>query len=485
MESNYNNRDFERFMKQNADQYRMFPSENVWKGIHNSLHTRRRWHGLGLVLLLLTSATVTWVMLMTPSSKKNDSATTVITTQKKAEKEQPVIIAPLKIDGIKKQVLIASPDNQQRNPFLANPVLEYSDNGQLNIPEFQQHNLEPLATIASANLNLSVNTVTEQIPVSKINPSASKVAVEKNGSTEINVSPAINTTIDNFIAKADLPETKGSVEEESSSKEQDIYPMTIESVINSFKSGKKFRKSKWQIFLTPTVTYRELNENKRFINAARTNLTPPSVVYSPDLNSVVTHRPDVGFQLGLSGSHPISKRFSVITGLQFNVSKYDIRAYNSPTEVATIALSTASGGTSTVSTATNYRSVGVNRANLADWLRNLYFSASLPIGIELKLAGKKRTFWGVAGTVQPTYILDDRAWLISTDYKNYAEVPSLTRKWNINTGFETFAGFAVGKTSWRVGPQVRYQTMSSFKKKYPVQEHLFDFGLKMGIMLNR
>src|SRR5688572_31773279 len=68
MESNFNNRDFEQFVKQNADQYRMFPSEKVWKGIHNTLHTRKRWYGFGLALLLLTSGAVTWVML-TPSGK--------------------------------------------------------------------------------------------------------------------------------------------------------------------------------------------------------------------------------------------------------------------------------------------------------------------------------------------------------------------------------------------------------------------------------
>src|SRR5258705_6201164 len=66
MESNFNNRDFEQFVKQNADQYRMFPSEKVWRGIHNTLHTRRRWFGIGLTLLLLTIGTVTWVMVSSP-----------------------------------------------------------------------------------------------------------------------------------------------------------------------------------------------------------------------------------------------------------------------------------------------------------------------------------------------------------------------------------------------------------------------------------
>ena len=70
MENRFNNRDFEQFVKQNADQYRMFPSEKVWNGIHNSLHTRRRWFGFGLTLLLLTTGVVTWVMLANSGKSK-------------------------------------------------------------------------------------------------------------------------------------------------------------------------------------------------------------------------------------------------------------------------------------------------------------------------------------------------------------------------------------------------------------------------------
>ena len=75
--------------------------------------------------------------------------------------------------------------------------------------------------------------------------------------------------------------------------------------------------------------------------------------------------------------------------------------------------------------------------------------------------------------------------MISTDYKNYVEVPQLIRRWNISTSFETFAGYSTGKINWKIGPQVRYQLLSSFQQKYPVKEHIFDFGLKVGIMLNQ
>jgi hypothetical protein len=78
----------------------------------------------------------------------------------------------------------------------------------------------------------------------------------------------------------------------------------------------------------------------------------------------------------------------------------------------------------------------------------------------------------------------DRAYIISSDYKNYSLVPSLTRKWNVATSFETFVGYSTGKLKWQVGPQVRYQLLSSFVDEYPVKENLFDFGLKVGISLN-
>ena len=41
MERQFNNGDFEKLLRDNANQYRMYPSEKVWKGVHSALHTRR------------------------------------------------------------------------------------------------------------------------------------------------------------------------------------------------------------------------------------------------------------------------------------------------------------------------------------------------------------------------------------------------------------------------------------------------------------
>ena len=476
MENRFNNRDFEQFVKQNADQYRMFPSDKVWSNIHNTLHTRRRWYGIGLGLLILSAGVVTWVMLNTAGKDRQVVSTLPeITAQQPVEVKkkttQPFIIPAKSANN--KTSFITSTDKLQKDLFIDN-----STSGA------DVDNTTDASLAGSYNGPLPV-TKTEIVyqpeVVVKSTPSPAKQVVYNKSISSSVSSVKVKDYSFSLTNKIENKETSTTISEEKTLAKNDGYPFTIESVINSYKHIVKRKKASLQFYLTPTISYRSLKENKPFINAARNAATGTSSSYSStDINNVVTHKPDLGLQMGFTVGYPLSKKVKIIAGLQFNVSKYDIRAYSYPSEVATITLSNAAGGTNTVSTITNYRNAGGSKA---DWLRNLYISASVPIGLELKLLGSRKTYMGISGTVQPTYITSNRSYLLSTDYKNYAEVPSLIRKWNINTGFEIFAGYNTRKLKWRIGPQVRYQTMSSFQKKYPVQEHLFDFGLKLGIML--
>lgn len=485
MDRRYNNRDFEHFLKENADQYRMFPSEKVWEGIHHTLHTRRRWYGIGLALLLLSTATVTTVMLNNAGKKQQlaDKAPVTKTNEilTKQAASNTVIITPQK-------------------PAVNNNVIQRPDKLQASLATDQQQ----LIAAAGAKPEEQAGTLTlEAIP--EINLKAAVVtiqslSVQKNTEILNKTSPALpakrtqikpqqpltspkpensNTIVENTAEKKVI---KTEAENSITTERKEFSPYTIESVVNSYKYKKSRKKLSWQIYITPTISYRKLKENRTFLEAARNTLgTPTNYSYSfSDINSIVTHKPDIGLQLGVVTGYPVSKRLRITAGLQFNVSKYDIRAYNHDGEVATIALTNNAGGTNTVSAITNYRNIGGYKA---DWLHNMYISGSAPIGLELKLTEGKKTSVGIAGTIQPTYILGNRAYLLSADFKNYAEIPSLTRKWNLNTGFEVYAGYSTGKLDWRIGPNVRYQVFSSFVDKYPIKEHLFDFGLKLGLML--
>lgn len=488
MESQYNNNDFERFLKENADQYRMFPSENVWKGIHNNLHTRRRWHGIGLALLLLTTGTVSFLML-THSNKKTELITATRPAKVKKQAPAPVaaVITPLK-PVVKTP--IASPGNQQKNYFMATDDWEYTSISNRN--NQVTTGADRLAESGSLRNN-NATAITNPVNHLPRNPGSIIARTNRPEPELINNSSASANGILNLVSNSDLLVTTEGPAENSTDKtetfvpvQRDEYPLTIESVINTYSATKRKRKAQWQLFITPNVTYRKLNENKQFISSARSNMSSPvSSTNIADLNNLVLHRPDIGLQLGVSVALPLSRKLSFLTGLQFNVSKYDIRAYSFTSEIATIALSNDYGGTSTMSTVSNYRVVGLNGANKANWLRNFYYSASMPVGLQYKFLKVGNTYAGISATTQPTYVLGNRAWVVSTDYKNYVEVPSLTRRWNVNAAMEAFAGFNVGKSAWRIGPQVRYQTMSSYKKQYPVKEHLFDYGLKLGILLNQ
>src|SRR5258708_3021021 len=68
MERGFYNEDFEQLIKQKADQYKMYPSDKVWKGIYRDLHTRRKWYWLGFVLFLTGICYYAIVELISPST---------------------------------------------------------------------------------------------------------------------------------------------------------------------------------------------------------------------------------------------------------------------------------------------------------------------------------------------------------------------------------------------------------------------------------
>ncbi len=211
---------------------------------------------------------------------------------------------------------------------------------------------------------------------------------------------------------------------------------------------------------TPTVSYRKLND-----------------AY---IENVATHKPAFGFQMGFSAKYPVAKNVKLRGGLQFNVNRYEIKTNEAYAQMATIRLNEGNR-VNYVSTVTNYN----NFSGGPVWLENFYFQVSAPVGVELKIKGDDKMHFGVASTIQPTYLLGDKAYLISSDYKNYAEMQGLVRRWNVNTSVETFVGYSTGRLNWQVGPQVRYQILSSYLQKYPVKENLFDFGLKVGLSVNK
>ena len=436
MERNFNN-EFERFLKENADQYRLYPSSKVWNGIDTALHTRRKWFGLGIVLLLLTGSLVT--LLITNSSKQ-----TVISVNKTpVDTRQPA--TNLTAEAGDKRVSTTPLTNDRR-------AISSRQSQKLAIlaPSFQANSV----LITEDNFYNPANTL-----------QSNEVAITDEATDQ-----------DFFYTRsAQQTFTKPKLNENP-------LDLSIESVLNSFQ--KRNRRLSFQFSFTPTISYRKLSANKSFLRTAALQAnSQPTYPVLYDINSAVTHKPDMGLELGWTAKYAVSKNFKVRSGIQININRYDIKSFNYPSEVTTIALKREGGsGIDSFRTVSSHRNFN---GYSSDWLQNFYFQVSLPVGVEVNLIGDDRVQFGIAGTIQPTYILGDRAYLLSTDYKNYAQVPWLIRRWNANAAFETFVSYSTGRMNWQVGPQMRYQLLSSFIDKYPVKENLFDFGLKVGVSLKK
>ena len=79
MERQHNNGDFEKQLRDNANQYRMYPSEKVWKGIHSSLHTRRKWYGITAAIMFLITTSIVSIIIYNGNSGNRGSNAQIVT----------------------------------------------------------------------------------------------------------------------------------------------------------------------------------------------------------------------------------------------------------------------------------------------------------------------------------------------------------------------------------------------------------------------
>ena len=469
MERQFNNGDFEKLLRDNANQYRMYPSEKVWKGIHSSLHTRRRWYGLtAAIMFLITSSVVSIIIYYDKPGKNNLADQKNISPQTKDQKQ----IAATATNETKRFTPAINEIKTADHPA-ANLTQLYLNGPVFNIPTIN----EEQSSVGVNNLKGINNEETEET-IKSIPSDKNELIIEVPFLTALNLLKH-NTPVKTEIAVSDIVAGEKTIADQSfvdvsTEKKVADAVSALESQNILLVKPKKQSKITAQVYFTPTVSYRKLTENKKLYNG--------SGFYVPviNVNNLVKHKPAMGVEFGIEGRYQVGKRLSLKTGLQFNINRYDIRAYSHPTEIATVAL-TSGYRVDSLATLSNYRNFNGTSAN---WLENFYFQVAIPVGAEIILSDKKNFQWGISGTIQPTYVIGDRAYLISSDYKNYAKFPDLMRRWNISTGVGTFVSYSTGRIKWQAGPHIRYQHLSSFVSELSVRENLFAIGLKVGATLN-
>ena len=465
MERQINNGDFEKLLRDNANQYRMYPSEKVWKGIHSSLHTRRRWYGLtAAIMLLVTGSIVSIIIYSDKRGKNNLTSQKNISVQNNSQKQT--------LSTVSNETKTFTPAINEIKPadhHTSNLTELYSDGPVFKTPTggINHSNVVLNSNLSSKNDRdaFESNTYNKNETISE-SPFSTDLNLLKQNSSEV-------VLIDDIATNEKTITDQSRVDENTEKEIHDAVSALASQNILLVKP-KKQSKVTAQVFFTPTVSYRKLKENK--------NVYAGSGFYVPtiDLNNIVKHKPGMGLEFGIEGKYKMNKKLSLTTGLQFNINRYDILAYSHPTEIATVALTSSYGVVDSLATLSNYRNSGTS----ANWLENFYFQVAVPVGVEVILTENKNFKWGLSGTIQPTYVIGDRAYVISSDYKNYGKFPDVMRRWNISTGVGTFVAYSTGRINWQVGPHLRYQHLSSFVSELSVKEKLYAIGLKVGATLN-
>ena len=436
MKRNIHIDEFEEFLKEKADQYKMYPSDKAWSNIHRSLHPRKKWPYISLTLLLLlgTAMFVDYhtYNLVVPVNK----VLTFNNPNFQKNNLPPVSDAPLHASGLPPATSLAEGDHDdgaEATPLLSFPAQK---------------------TITQAKPALSVNTGDDYANPDDIAITGSEFLPVHSDTADI-IKPNVTTI---------------------TAEEND----DVKKIKKVLWGGEAFKKSKfeWQLFFSPTISYRKLTSGISEVSDVFRGVPYSTVQKNTTINNLVTHKPAIGTEVGANVIYKLADNFLLRAGLQLNYSRYQLRAYASKPEQATLAVVSKPSGTDSInviSTLQNFSGSG------SSWFNNEYFQMSLPVGFEWGVLGNSTLRWNIAASAQPVYNFANNVYLLSTDFKRYGQDPSLIRKWNINAGVETYVSYNMGSFKWQAGPQLRYQLMSSYKSEYPVKEYLVDFGFKIGV----
>lgn len=434
----YQDDSFEQVLKQRADEYRMYPSDQSWDVIYQRLHqpARFRWKLASFFTITLLSAGL-WVSV-------NQHEVNIVTgnltplTQAAVQSKSNVYTIPAKQN---RSLIIAA----VQKPMIQKDIQQ--------ITEQQQ-------TVTTANVEEPTKEVIAPFEETTQNNEPTLTATGAQELKTISLLPAGDFTA---TAKDPVALMQETVTEEPDNNQTDAdlnYEVNV-PVITTKKPEKQF-----QYYITPSTSYRVLVTENRYNFG---NIRDP--------RSAIIHQPFLGLEIGAAYIKPISKTVAFTSGVQINFTSYVVTGSKFSPEVATVTLSPFRN----IQRVTSLRT---SNGYFDENIFNKTLQVSVPLGVRMDIVEGNRFAWNVSTTLQPTYLITATGYMVTNDYKNYIKAPELLKSFNINYGFETFVRIKSKNSEFQLGPQLRYQLLSNAKASYPIKEHLVDYGIKFGFIKN-
>ena len=512
MENEFYKDEFEQLLKEKADQFSMYPSKRVWYSIYNNLHPSRRWPSVVMSLLLISSLSLIGYLntgdnslnrpinnnvLKESTAEITTGSQNTVTKKHISSYTQPLQLSATAYASVFNDVITNETDFypytvvKSNRPYYFNTVTS-TDAAEKNIDK-SLNEISGKDLIQTVDNYIKSNQIFADIAVvNKKNKTAITKPTGKNTgaviSSDENTEIATNKTSPlNSIVSTDNtdlskltevnPKTVTKLSDKkitSLTNEEKEWIENYASLNTSLKSRLKNGLA-FQFYITPAVNYRKLT------TSSKGSTTPFAT--TGDINNSISQKPGLGIETGLGLTYKVAKKLQLKAGLQFNYTNYNIAADETDHPViTTILLNDPATGYSYSAARTSTTSNAVNSPNLQPiTLHNRTYQVSLPVGFAYNLSSQKNVEWFAGASVQPTYFFGGNAHIISSDLKNYVSDPSSIRTWNLNLGFETYMNFKLGSYNFQVGPQVRYQVFSTYRKDIALIEKPYAVGLKFGL----
>lgn len=519
MERKFYTDDFEQLLKERSDEFRMYPSKRVWHSIYNDLHPGRKWPSVAVSMLLIIALLLVsyWNSNDNNSSKEATTSTTpgsqnlsiadntvwqqnfsVITFNNQDVLLNPVVSSKkANTPGLQPETIIApQKSNEVNNLNLpAIPAQKtYSknrttkNNSTIIASEYPEQNPNSTSPALINNaLNATANTTVDEENVITDNSTVKETNLTIDNtvnSTEVNTVPVKNISEENLTAtkKENTPEVITT----AALAKKDALSAEDKAWIEDYALHNKAQRGKWkdrlalEFYVTPSIGYRKLASNSTMATNTGNYIAQSA---SPSGVNPMDHKPGLGLEAGLGLAYAAAKNIRLKAGVQANVTNYIINAdeTNHPI-LTTLLLNELNTGypymVSRISTVAN--SSGLQPVKL----HNKTYQVSIPVGFALKLSGNSKFDWYAGATAQPTFVIGGKANLISADKRNYVSDPTFIRHWSLNAALETYVQYKFSGYTLQVGPQFRYQLVSTYSKQFSLNENLYNTGLKIGVLKN-
>ena len=509
METNFYNDDFEQLLKEKSDEFRMYPSKRVWHSIYNDLHPGRKWPSVAVSMLLITALFMAgyWNSNYSSPAAKTSIAATIQKNIPGSENSNSINNTPLATSAInqttggtlsstnvtglqpevntEKNVAAAVRSNNLKTNFSATA----NNSGTENV--FTQNQS---SAPNSETFELSINTKglinkPEENEIAGLPENNDKaiIANPDNPLKKINndfITSIVTTpVIDKENSEDANAETKSLKENTFTAKQLSIED---KAWMENYALHNKSMYKKWKerstatFYITPNVGYRKLYNDPKY-NVAPTPSSFAMASSGTNANQSVNQKPGLGLEAGFNFNYALAKNIRFTAGLQANYTSYAAMAIetNHPVSTTLMLIDPATGNPYLYNTSATLANADGFKTKK---IHNKTYQVALPVGLALKLYGNDKLEWFAGAAIQPTFVLGGKAYLISADRKNYVANAAAIRKWNLNTGFETYINYKFDGFTLQAGPQFRYQLLSTYDKKYTVKENLYNIGVKVGVV---